>query len=488
MFIEGDSPGSFGFSNSTPFFTKGTSDKKVGSRVGPLSDGESGPTLVIESSPLFIGGPTTLSGYNIPLTISGGDPGELVADVPFYISNSVPYQPLNGFNLFIRQGTLLNTFRTRNPAIFGDVFLYPASPTLFIRGTTGFERVSPPLPLFVRGFVNGLSKGMNLFISNKRGVEFLPLFIWGDNHPKMYSVNYNKLFVHGNVRYTTCTSQDLFGVPMCGPTLFIQQNIKNISNVLNPIRLFVKAPLGVTSAGNNPTIYTKGDVFKPWSISSPLYLFAGGVRSETINLFIQADTVPELNIFTTLALMGSAQTASLKAVPLRVVGHLPYARMNLVIEGKDSGGKTALVNLWVEGGNNPVGGSVPLVVVNNSNFIENQETSLFTKGLGKNPGHFPHGGVMGLYIQRGPNGGITLYLQQSRVESLTPLHIIGSPVTTGIIPLFLEGQGGVREGNVPITLSGGNPNTYNSFTTIVIPRVVGFEPESATLYTSGFEY
>jgi hypothetical protein len=234
---------------------------------------------------------------------------------------------------------------------------------------------------------------------------------------------------------------------------------------------------------------------RPKSIPSPastaggtgyLYLMGGRSSCESMGLFIQANPVVSIPGMVPIVVTGSNRDGAFSAVPLSITGSPLVKGMNLHITGKDSGGTSRVVNLVITGANPNVGGVMPLFVQNDA-AVGSGSMRLHIRGDGMYAGYMPFSESLGLFIERGPNAGMTLFLCNNNLGASAPLFIIGAPLTSFPLPLFIQGYGGTPTGNVPMSIKGDVFKQVTSATTLVIPAVVGFTPESAQLYIHGFE-
>lgn len=204
----------------------------------------------------------------------------------------------------------------------------------------------------------------------------------------------------------------------------------------------------------------------------------------------------------------------------RVSGGAPTAinkNVPLFINGSDSGATSDIINLFIQGGNPSSAISVPLFVRNDYRGA-NRRVTLFIEGTGVNPGYVPIDSNINLFIARGPNAGITLFVCNTDTFKSVPLFISGSigigtrqpdlfnpgavfgsnPFQTHLYgpncnynlspPLFIRGAGDNVEETVTLFISGIAPTQINSNVTLVIPSVNGVTAKNLTLYIHGFKY
>jgi hypothetical protein len=191
----------------------------------------------------------------------------------------------------------------------------------------------------------------------------------------------------------------------------------------------------------------------------------------------------------------------------------------LFIEGMSSGTDSSPMNLFIEGGNSHTQKWAPLYIQNDF-LASDEEMTLYIEGTGGSDGFFPFNSNMNLFIKRGPNAGITLFICNNRTPETMPLFISGSvPIHTtltdlsphtharyGLVrfhssrygpdsvshgncpTLFISGYGGTTTGDVDLFINGNVPTGINDQVTLVIPEVVGRVSGSPNLYIHGFIY
>lgn len=416
-----------------------------------------------------------------------GSAGSMSGSIPLFLPNAIIIsgQP-PGLNLFVKQVTQVNSIHSRWQ--WFEYGLTP-SPTLFVNGSSGISYNNilypTPMPLTIKGFVQTIGEEINLVIVNSHTVQAVPFAIKGATYISSHLGSQQPLFVGGF---------DVFNNNDQSPRLSLVL-MQNQLSATGSTPFFVGGPNQFNSHSfnyssmryNDPTLFVMGDVFKSYTQTTPLYLFAGGSRCETVNVFLKSDPVPIADSSLPMLVVGSVNPCRFNAVPLRIVGHGLNEYMNLIIHGTDSGGTAKIMKLTVTGGNAGLGGATPLFVQNDASGT-NLDTELYIRGLGVNPGYNPYGESMNLFVERGPNAGITLYIENKVIASNVPFYIYGAPSIAQSASLFTEGFGGDLAGNVPFITQGQVPINATLVTTLTLPDVVGFQPSSATLYTNGFNY
>jgi hypothetical protein len=199
--------------------------------------------------------------------------------------------------------------------------------------------------------------------------------------------------------------------------------------------------------------------------------------------------------------------------------------VTLFVTGQDSGGTSTPMNLFVGGGNPQAQDTLPLFLFNNRSVGFNQ-VDLFVKGQGENPGYSPLNEDLNLYIERGPNAGMTLLLCNNYVSNNVPLSITGSGFyqtyvppqsetapastfgsygyhvfrydvqemsdlansTTPALGLFINGSGGAVNRSTTLFVAGTVASPLSASMTLTIPNSVGNVFDAAPLYVNGFNY
>lgn len=385
------------------------------------------------------------------------------ASVPlFTLGTGIPFSTgPSGFNLFIKQSTPVTPYEAFNPPLF-----VAGSEGVFINN----KWMGPSLPLWVQGFQYTSHEAMNLFIANKRMDNSVQLQIYGVvDLLTTISGALVPLYIHGKAKTSLNTP------------LFLKQNTLGTNKTLP---LFIKGPLAFNKS---TTLYTAGGMLTHYSKSTNLYLWAGDGACEYMNLFVRALPPASYAGNNPLVVTGSVFPSQHAVVPLSIVGSQIAEYMNLVIQGKDHGGTSKVLRLMVVGGNPLKGGVTPLYVHNTGQFLDDGAT-LYVRGLGQNPGYMPQSESVNLFVQRGPNAGITFYVENKSSAVVANLFINGVPALSDSLPLIMAGEG--REVNMasPLCVTGEEFYITNSATTLVVPGTVGFVAERATLYINGFEY
>jgi hypothetical protein len=191
--------------------------------------------------------------------------------------------------------------------------------------------------------------------------------------------------------------------------------------------------------------------------------------------------------------------------------------MNLSIFGMSSGATSEMMNMFIEGSNTNAYASTPLFI-QNSNGSLTKRTTLYIEGTGQNAGYVPIGEDLNLFVCRGPNAGITLFVCNTQNIATTPLFIAGSiPISTRDVfsnpgtlygvtryktnkygaaqnlhnmspTLFISGFGDAVTASVSLYIVGNAPIQTTSNVNLVIPKVAGLTPKNLTLYINGFRY
>lgn len=256
----------------------------------------------------------------------------------------------------------------------------------------------------------------------------------------------------------------------------------------------------------------------------PIFRISGGSPAtgvtDSMNLFIRGTQPPSLTATVPLTIRGTTSGVGgvTKTMPLTITGS-PFTNvMNLFIEGHDRGATSWLMNLFIQGGNPTAYGSTPLFIQNNNGGLT-KRVPLFIRGTGVNDGYTPIGEDMNLFICRGPNAGITLFICNTANTNTAPLFISGSiPFHTksyevehnsaiygvsrfntrrfgpsinanSLSPtLFIEGAGGISDETLTLFINGNVPTQTTGNVNLVIPVVYGANTKTLTLYINGFNY
>lgn len=409
-----------------------------------------GKSVTLTQLPLVALGASSLTGGStVPLFTSS-----------WYSFNDGPH----GFNLFLKQSDFYRPFDSPPPL------------PMFVRGTTGVEYNSKGnFPsLYINGFVYYINKPFNLFINNDVVESKLPFIITGDVETIFRSYNSLPLSIKGYVK----NINDL--------SLFIQNSILPTNNTINPVKLFISGPNRINE--QVPPLFIQGANYQLFTNPlTYLYLFAGDRRCEVMGMFLKVEPAKPLSFSVPIATNGSNFSGNYKSIPLSIIGSTYYRLMNLVIKGKDEGGQSRIIRLTIKGGNPPIDNKAPLVLFNDNEWAQ-LDGPLFIKGDGVNMDHLPLNTSVGLYIQRGPQDGITLVMWNPGIAGTLSFHIHGSPSYNSSLPMFVRGFGDTLNVTAPLTIYGNIFTGVNGTRTLAIPNVVGFTPESADLYTNGFNY
>lgn len=436
----------------------------------------SSPTMTANNSTISSTGTYQDAVPNLALFISGGEINDI--DTP------------SGLNLFIQQDSTWTSYNTQR--YWYEAGLTP-SPTLFVGGSEGAQELGRA-PLFVDGFVGFVEGSMNLAVINSFTPFFMPMSITGT----LFSVTRV-----GTVAPLLTSGLQPFNSIFPHLPLFMQQDQIGMDNVDNPLPMFVSGPTAMNSHTFNPTtmgyldptLYISGGTFLGANKTVYLTIHSGGVPCETMNLFVRADEWSDQAGSVPLFLYADTVSSTRALLGFD-------SRMNLVVWGTDSGGQSRVLNLTVRGGGQVIDGWAPLYV-EAADGGEVFDMPLFVKGLGVNPGAFPFSDSLGLFIQRGPQGGIPMFVQGISlpadymsqggipVAGQIPLAVLGvaGPATlTGTSPLFVSGFGGDLSQTVKLFIDGDVFHAITGTSTLALPNVVGFQPSSAALYVNGFNY
>lgn len=218
----------------------------------------------------------------------------------------------------------------------------------------------------------------------------------------------------------------------------------------------------------------------------PLYLYSPIGTTHGLNLSIAADPVPRaagsMHLLVRGSTVGQEGMAGLLTLAVEGWDEPPYKALNLAIRGVDRGALSGVLNLNIRGANPSIVATAPLYVENGTALFTS-DLHLYVGGEGVTPGAVPLGSQLGLYVQRGPNAGMYLYVENKWSGSSLPLVIAGHPDLDGQAPLFIEGMGGTITGNVPLSIPVvSSPVTRTGQLTLAIPKVVG--PLSGTVPVS----
>jgi hypothetical protein len=278
--------------------------------------------------------------------------------------------------------------------------------------------------------------------------------------------------------------------------------------------LFIK---GQDSLTKNTSLFVGGKI--PINSSISLFEYGSLKSNDSMNLYIRGTPAPIFTSTANLFIRGTTAGVGTSAftMPLTITGSPLISVMNLFISGMSSGATSEMMNMFIEGSLHSSFGSVPLFIQNNTDGLT-KRTTLYIEGAGQNAGHFPIGEDLNLFICRGPNAGITLFICNTENFNTTPLFISGSvPISTrtfvsndgtiygvtkyhtnrfgpnmnmrNVSPtLFIEGAGGEVDESVSLYIVGNAPIQTTGNVSLVIPNVAGLTPKNLTLYINGFRY
>lgn len=435
-----------------------------------------------------------------------GRPPLRQAVVPLYIGSAIILEPLKGLNLHIRTP---DPIVARTGRFSGEPGFTPFR-TMFIRGTVGTEygyrEGSPSMGLFMKGYYTSANKGLNLYVAQKIVDGGSPLFIRGDVTSNTRVANTMAMRILGHIRAETTWPH--IPVFLKAPETIPAGPGKQV------ITLFIRGPSFVQG---NRNLYVKGGDFAVWEPCQnweewvydeelgddvyvgpcpdprkiSLYLEAGGFRNRSLGLYLARDPAFTNESDQALYIRGHIDAPSVIGIaPLFISSwdELPEKPMNLFIEGGigPNVGTSRVMNLVIPGGNPTALLSTPLVVCN-LGLASVSDAPLFIKGQGGNPGYVPRGKSMGLYINRGPNAGMTLYLANNNETNSTPLFISGHPVVERSATLVITGLGGEVYGTSPLSIRFvSTPSYVFGEATLVMPRVVDGVFGSSVLYVHGW--
>lgn len=224
------------------------------------------------------------------------------------------------------------------------------------------------------------------------------------------------------------------------------------------------------------------------SNSAPMFLAVTEFRCEIMNMVIEASPAPLQSIFLPMVVVGATtQFGAYNALPMSITGSAMGHSINLYVKGHDAGGTSQVIRLFVQGGNPAIVANIPLFIHNDADFV-GDELTLFVGGDGLNPGYTPAVSALNLFVQRGPNAGIPLFLCNNNMDISLPMYVKGAPMLSGTLDMFLLGPGGGNTANITMFVNGGTANSYSDSVTMVIPETTGLITASSTLYVNGFNY
>jgi hypothetical protein len=114
-------------------------------------------------------------------------------------------------------------------------------------------------------------------------------------------------------------------------------------------------------------------------------------------------------------------------------------------------------------------------------------SSLFIKAPGVNPGYFPLDASMNLYVERGPTGGITLFIGGNVSSGQTPLYIMGKPEASDSLDLFIMGEGGTVDASTTLVIPNVvGPTQSTGQLVLVLPNAIGNPSDIIELYIGGW--
>lgn len=184
--------------------------------------------------------------------------------------------------------------------------------------------------------------------------------------------------------------------------------------------------------------------------------------SQGLPLFILVDEPTRITDDLTLFVHGTATTGVMGGIDLFLqcesgVGNVATGVLPLSLLGAPTAERTANMNLVVEGGaRGEASSSVELTVWNEQTIVESG-LPLFIEGSGTTEGTIPVQKGLFLFLQRTPAAALSLYLHDQGVDAASS------------VPLYVYGAGGLS-GTVELS----------------IPEAVGYESAGAKLYTHGF--
>src|SRR5262249_17938638 len=154
--------------------------------------------------------------------------------------------------------------------------------------------------------------------------------------------------------------------------------------------------------------------------------------------------------------------------------------LNLSITGVDTGSPSSSLNLAIEGGNAEASGGFPMFVRSEPPTYD--VIPLTLQGPAGSSGFLPVEGSLNLHVERRPQAGFTMFLQQSGQEATLGMCITGRPWDQDQVDLFIGGDGGSPNAQVAFAIpvmSDWSP--LNSDLHLSIPKAVGFEEKPVTL-------
>ena len=237
---------------------------------------------------------------------------------------------------------------------------------------------------------------------------------------------------------------------------------------------------------SSATLFISGS---PPVVSSvvPLHVHSGDTRCETLNLFIASDPPSVYGDSVALSIYGSTSNAMIGAITLFVGGTPLSESLGLFIFGKDSGGTSSILRMYIAGSSYTTSNSTSLFIQNDTQ-AGNGSVPLFIQGDGISPGYIPYSSILGMYVERGNSGGVTMFIQNNGVVNSLPIFIVGAQPISSSTPLYIRGLGDAINSTVTMYVSGAVPQSLTGSVALSIPNVSSQETETVTMYVNGFNY
>lgn len=242
-------------------------------------------------------------------------------------------------------------------------------------------------------------------------------------------------------------------------------------------------------SSDNFNLAIKGSANLSWVGSQRLYI-KGRNTNTTMSLFVATDDAPTAVFSCPLAIksLPTGVTGMQGTAYLVIKGNRDSTTttMNMFVEGAEKGFPTDMMNMAIFGGNFKMSGSIPLLIVDN---IQRDDNSLdmFIKAPGMFAGFTPINTTMNMYVERGPTGGITLFIGRDTPNLQAPLFITGKPMSSESADLYVKGDGGIYTTTTTLAM----PNVIGATQVtgqivLVIPDAIGDPSKIANLYVGGW--
>lgn len=409
----------------------------------------------------------------------------------------------NNFDLFISGISNANSnfdlFTEGFQTINGTIDLY----------TEGFSPVNQNITLYERGYstING---SPDLFVYGQHGVNGgVDLEIMGNtiatNNRTLFTEgflpanNSQNLLIRGNWDTSPDGGCDLFiyGVPYSTEVGVQNLYINGSSgiNINNSFPIFLHGDLP-TPINNQTNLYINGPLSIVFSI--PLFINSNFIHNTT-NLFINSSVITDhssyLNLYLdaipryfhysaiTMIVNGSTAPGFFTDRDLYISGGSNTVLFNLYTAGKDTGGTSQIFNLWLDG-----------VAHNNSfgMFLQNTQseidyfTWMYTAGEGFTGLANNVNSNINLYLERGPNAGMCLFMNNKQIASGQNLMTHGFDIITNNTNLYVGGF--ILSQNTDLFIDGEVPQDLSGNINLGIPKINDIIRPKSLLYTHGFNY